>query len=381
MKMNRLLMCLTLPASLVLVACSSHEDAQPPAELPLVSVTKTSTQSIQLDDELPGRVAAVRTAEIRPQVGGIVLRRLFEQGTEVKEGQALFQINPAPFKAEADNAEANLRRAEAALERTRQQTLRLAPLVDADAVSRQLYDDALSQRNQAAAEVEQARASLARRRLDLEFATLRAPIGGRIGEELVTEGALVGSADTNPMARIQQIDQVYVDVRQPASMLEALRASAGGNAAAEARVSILDAQGQPYPVKGRVLFSGVNVEAGTGDVVLRIRVDNPERRLLPGMFVRARVPRGGPIEGILVPQQAVVRSSDGQALVWVMDEAGKAHQKTVQLGPIKDRQYLVEAGLAKGETLVVEGQDRLREGVSAKTLAWATPGVSPVASR
>lgn len=355
----------------LLAGCSTQEPPPPAAEAPLVSAIRVVSGVVQMDDDLPGRVTAVRTAEIRPQVGGIVQRRLFEQGAEVKAGQALFQINPAPFKAEVDNAEASLKRALAALERARQQTRRLEPLVDADAVSRQLYDDALSQRNQAAAEVEQARAHLARRRLDLEFATVRAPIGGRIGEELVTEGALVGSNDAGPMARVQQIDQVYVDVRQPASMLEAIRASAGQGGEAQGRVSILDGQGQPYPVSGRILFSGINVDAGTGDVVLRIRVDNPERRLLPGMFVRARVPRGAPVEGILVPQQAVVRASDGLPRVWTLDGERRARQHVVRVGRVKAGQYLVESGLAAGELLVVEGHDRLRAGEPARVLAAA----------
>lgn len=364
----------------LLAACSAQEAPPPVAEPPLVSTLRVQLRSLQTDDDLPGRVAAVRTAEIRPQVGGIVQRRLFEQGAEVKAGQVLFQINPAPFKAEVDNAEASLKRAVAALERARQQTQRLEPLVDADAVSRQIYDDALSQRNQAAAEVEQARAQLARRRLDLEFATVRAPIGGRIGEEMVTEGALVASNDATPMARIQQIDQVYVDVRQPASMLEAIRASAGRGGEAPGKVSILDAQGRPYPVGGRVLFSGVNVDVGTGDVVLRIRVDNPARHLLPGMFVRAQVPRGGPVEGISVPQQAVVRAGDGQPRVWTLDAEGKARQHIVRVGKVKAGEYPVESGLTAGATLVVEGQDRLRAGEPARAQAWGDGAAEPASA-
>lgn len=360
-----------LLSALVLVACSAPDTPAPAEEPPLVSALALVSRSVQMDDDLPGRVAAVRTAEIRPQVGGIVQRRQFAQGAEVKEGQVLFQINPAPFQAEVDNAEANLKRATAVLGRARQQAERLGSLVDADAVSRQLYDDALAQSNQAAAEVDQARANLARRRLDLGYATVRAPIGGRIGEELVTEGALVGTADLSPMARIQQIDQVYVDVRQPASMLETIRASAGQGGEGGGKAQILDARGEPYPVSGRILFSGINVDAGTGDVVLRIRVDNAERRLLPGMFVRARVPRGAPVEGMLVPQQAVIRGSDGQPRVWLLDAADKARLRSVQVGKVKDGEYLVESGLQAGERLVIEGQDRLREGEPARVQAWA----------
>lgn len=350
----------------------------PAAEPPLVSTTQVVTASVRLEDELPGRVAAVRSAEIRPQVGGIVQRRLFEQGAEVREGQALFQINPAPFKAEVDSSDAALKRAMTALDRARLQVERLAPLVEADAVSRQLYDDAVSQRNQAAADVAQARATQARKQLDLGFATIRAPISGRIGEEMVTEGALVGTTDTAPMARIQQIDQVYVDVRQPASMLEVLRRSAGRPSGPDGQATILDAQGKPYPVKGEILFSGINVDAGTGDVVLRIRLENAGRHLLPGMFVRARVPQGGATEGILVPQQAILRASDGLARVWVIDGQGKARQKTVRLGKVLDGHYLVSGGLNAGDKLVVEGLDRLKDGDGVTEQPWK--GTLPAAS-
>lgn len=360
--------------TLTLAACGGGEAPQemPP---PIVSTIVVETRPVHLEDELPGRVSALRTAEIRPQVGGIVLRRLFEQGAEVQAGQPLFQINPAPFKAEVDSAASALKRAVAAMERAKLQVDRLKPLVDADAVSQQLFDDALSQYNQSSADVAQAKAALARRQLDLDFATIRSPIAGRIGEELVTEGALVGQSDANPMARVQQIDQVYVDVRQPASMLEAIRKSAGQSASSdggkEGNVKILDAQGNPYPVSGHILFSGINVDAGTGDVVIRIRVNNPERHLLPGMFVRAKVPQGGDIQGLLVPQQAVSRSSTGQAQIWVVGQDGKAGVKNVELGKLVERQYLVRSGLAAGERVIVEGQDRLQPGMPVSAQPWA----------
>ncbi len=360
--------------ALTLAACGGGEAPQemPP---PIVSTIVVETRPVHLEDELPGRVSALRTAEIRPQVGGIVLRRLFEQGAEVQAGQPLFQINPAPFKAEVDSAASALKRAIAAMERAKLQVDRLKPLVDADAVSQQLFDDALSQYNQSSADVAQAKATLARRQLDLDFATIRSPIAGRIGEELVTEGALVGQSDANPMARVQQIDQVYVDVRQPASMLEAIRKSAGQSASSDGgkdgNVKILDAQGNPYPVSGHILFSGINVDAGTGDVVIRIRVNNPERHLLPGMFVRAKVPQGGDMQGLLVAQQAVSRSSTGQARVWVVGQDGKAGVKNVELGKLVERQYLVRSGLAAGERVIVEGQDRLQPGMPVSPQPWA----------
>ncbi|MEX0142094.1 efflux RND transporter periplasmic adaptor subunit [Massilia sp. LMS1-1-1.1] len=369
-------------ALLSLAACSKpapEEGAAPPAA---VTVLKLQAASVVLSDELPGRVAAFRTADIRPQVGGIVLRRQFEQGAEVKAGQKLFQLNPAPFQADVDSAAAALQHAVATANRASSQADRLKPLVEADAISRQAYDDAVAQREQAVATVAQARASLARRRLDLAFASIEAPIAGRIGSELVTEGALVGLADATPMARIQQIDKVYVDVRQPAAALAALQASGNGGAD-KLPVTILGADGQPHPVTGRILFSGISVDAGTGDAVVRVLVDNPQRQLLPGMFVRARIARAVQANGVLLPQQAVLHSSGGQAQAWVLDGTNKASLKTIAVGDVIDHQYVVNGGLKAGETVVIEGQERLQPGATAAPQPWkraAAVATAPVVS-
>ena len=366
-------------AALVLAGCDGGAQEAAPV-LAQVSVLTLTARQVTLEDELPGRVAAVRTAEIRPQVSGIVQRRLFEQGAEIRAGQPLFQINPAPFRADADMAAAALQRAQAVLARARVQAARLQPLVKADAVSQQVYDEAVSQRDQAAADVAQARATLTRRQLDLKFATVDAPIGGRIDQALVTEGALVGINDSNPLARIQQIDQVYVDVRQPAAALEALRAALAPRHAADngsgsegLPVSILRSNGTPYPQAGRILFSGINVDAGTGDVLLRILVDNPERLLLPGMFVRARVPRGQPAEALLVPQQAISRTG-GKAGVWVVDAQDHAQRVPVDLGELVGRDYLIRSGLQAGQRVVVEGGERLTDGAPVASKAWQATG-------
>lgn len=356
---------------MALAACSKGpqpaDEKEPP---PAVTVVALKAAPVTLNDELPGRVAAFRTADIRPQVGGIVLRRLFEQGTEVRAGQPLFQLNPAPLKAEFDTAAAALQHAQATLARASRQAARLQPLIDADAISRQAYDDAVSERDLAAANVAQAKATLERKRLDLAFATVQAPIAGRIGQELVSEGALVGQSDANPMARILQIDKVYVDVRQPASMLASLHAV---RAPGSQRAEILSAEGQPYKVDAKVLFADLNVDAGTGDATIRILVENPERALLPGMFVRARIPRAAPADALLVPQQAVQRTADGHASVWTLDKTGKASLRKVSVGEVINHQYLVRNGLAAGDTLVVEGQERLREGVHARPQPWKAP--------
>ncbi|WP_198087816.1 efflux RND transporter periplasmic adaptor subunit [Variovorax sp. E3] len=363
-------------ASVLLAGCGepAREIEAAPSQVSFVTLAETP---VDVTDELPGRVAAVRTAEIRAQVSGIVQKRLFEQGAEIKAGQPLFQINPAPFKADADVAAAALKRAEAARDRASTQAARLRPLLDAEAVSRQVYDDAIAQRDQAAADVAQAKATLARRQLDLKFATVDAPISGRIDQALVTEGALVGTSDTNPLARVQQIDQVYVDVRQPASALDALREvfatkKPGGTQGLPA--VILRSNGEAYAGSGRILFSGVNVDVGTGDVLLRILMDNPQRQLLPGMFVRARVPRGSYPAALLVPQQAVTHAAN-ETKVWVLDDGNKAHPVSVQLGELVGRQYRVRDGLRPGQKIVVEGMERLADGavVAPRALPAAAP--------
>ncbi|MDV5766092.1 efflux RND transporter periplasmic adaptor subunit [Stenotrophomonas maltophilia] len=357
--------------ALAMTACSAPEAT--PEAAPRVSVVTVGPQFVQRDDELPGRVAAVRTAQIRAQVGGIVQRRLFEQGAEVRAGQALFQIDPAAFRADVDSALAALQRSEAALGRSRVQSQRLHALAAAQAVSQQHRDDASAEYEQARAAVNEARAILARRQLDLRYATVSAPIAGRIDQALVTEGALVGVADAEPMAVVQQIDQVYVDVRQPAVQLESLQRSAGGG---ELPVTIIGAAGKPLPERGQMLFSGINVDARTGDVILRILVDNPHRQLLPGMYVRAKVPRGAPASALTVPQQAVLRSAGGQAYAWVIGGDGKAVIRTLEVDGSVDRQWLVRTGLKAGEKVVVEGQERLQEGVVVDARDWQMPVAS-----
>ncbi|HEL5041985.1 efflux RND transporter periplasmic adaptor subunit [Stenotrophomonas sp. SMYL20] len=357
--------------ALAMTACSTPEAT--PEAAPRVSVVTVGPQVVQRDDELPGRVAAVRTAQIRAQVGGIVQRRLFDQGAEVDAGQALFQIDPAAFRADVDSALAALQRSEAALGRSRVQSQRLHALAAAQAVSQQHRDDASAEYEQARAAVNEARAILARRQLDLRYATVSAPIAGRIDQALVTEGALVGVADAEPMAVVQQIDQVYVDVRQPAAQLESLQRSAGGG---ELPVTIIGAAGKPLPERGQMLFSGINVDARTGDVILRILVDNPQRQLLPGMYVRAKVPRGAPASALTVPQQAVLRSAGGQAYAWVIGGDGKAVIRTLEVDGSVDRQWLVRTGLKAGEKVVVEGQERLQEGVVVDARDWQMPVAS-----
>ncbi|MFQ2028464.1 efflux RND transporter periplasmic adaptor subunit [Aeromonas veronii] len=365
---------LAVIAAFGLAGCDVAPQEQEAPALPQVSVLTLTGRELVISEDLPARVAALRSADIRAQISGIVQRRLFEQGAEISAGTVLFQINPAPFKADVDSAAAALQRAEAVLARARIQIERLQPLLRTDAISRQTYDDAVSLRDQAAADVAQARATLARHQLNLQFASVEAPIAGRIDQALVSEGALVSPTDTTPMARIQQIDQVYVDVRQPASVLESLRQQAGSTAP-ELAVEILGSNGKPLGMQGRILFSGIEVDAGTGDVLLRVLVDNPERRLLPGLYVQARIPRARYANALTVPQQAVVRTS-GQTSVWVVDGQGQAQLVPVNTAELVNNQYRIASGLSAGQQVVIEGIDRLTPGVQVIASPWQPPTVS-----
>ncbi|WP_421304483.1 efflux RND transporter periplasmic adaptor subunit [Aeromonas veronii] len=365
---------LAVIAAFGLAGCDVAPQEQEAPALPQVSVLTLTDRELVISEDLPARVAALRSADIRAQISGIVQHRLFEQGAEISANTVLFQINPAPFKADVDSAAAALQRAEAVLARARIQIDRLKPLLRTDAISRQTYDDAISQRDQAAADVAQARATLARHQLNLQFASVEAPIAGRIDQALVSEGALVSPTDTTPMARIQQIDQVYVDVRQPASVLESLRQQAGSTAP-ELAVEILGSNGKPLGMQGRILFSGIEVDAGTGDVLLRVLVDNPERRLLPGLYVQARIPRARYANALTVPQQAVVRTS-GQTSVWVVDGQGQAQLVPVNTAELVNSQYRIASGLSAGQQVVIEGIDRLTPGVQVTASPWQPPAVS-----
>ena len=370
--MGRPLVCRTLPALPLLVpmaawlsGCSAEAPAAPAAPVTVLTM-RVMPAEITATDELPGRVVAFRTAEIRPQVGGIVQRRLFEQGAAVRAGQMLFQISPAPYRADADTAQATVQKASAAYARARAQADRLKPLVAADAISRQSYDDAVAAREQAAAELAEARATLRRRRIDLGFSRVTAPIAGQIGPANVTEGALVTAADATPLATIQQIDRVYVDVRQPAERYAELREKG----AAAGTVEILTASGRDHPAQGRILFSGITVDPGTGDALVRVEVPNPGERLLPGMFVRARLPRATMPAALTVPQQAVTRTGDGTPQVSVVDGQDRVHIRRVTLGPLVGGRYVIVSGLRAGETVVIEGQDRVQPGTPVNQRPW-----------
>lgn len=334
----------------------------PPAPPPQVTVMTVQPQPVTLHDTLPGRVAPLRVAEIRPQVSGIIQQRLFEQGTEVRQGSPLFRINPAPFQAEVESAQAALLRARAVWEKAHQLSGRLRSLLQTQAISRQTFDDALSTEKQAAADVAQARATLARKQLDLNYATVDAPIAGRIDQTLVSEGAYVTASDSTPLARIYQVDPLYIDVRQPAGMVDRLRTQFAGDDHSDALpVRVRRADGSLYSQSGRVLFSGISVDSGTGEVLLRVAIANPQRELLPGMFVRVEVPRQRDEAALLVPQQAVVREAE-RAAVWLL-EGQQVKRVPVTAGDVIHGHYRILHGLTAGAQVVTQGMERLRDGM------------------
>ncbi len=360
---------LFLAGAIALAACAENQPAatHEPVE---VSVVQLRAEPVTVHDVLPGRVVAYRVAEIRPQVGGIVQHRLFREGSEVEAGQPLFQIEPAALAAEVDMAAASLRRAEAVLNRAEVQVRRVEALLKTNTATQQAHDDAIAAREQAAADVAHGRAALERRRLDLGFATLRAPIGGRIDHALTSEGALATPAGTAPLAIVQQIDKVYVDLRQPARRLDALRQLAGAEGADAGAVDILSADGKVSPVVGRLLFSGISVDPGTGEVLVRVEADNPQRLLLPGMFVRARVAREHRPAALLVPLQAVQRDVNGTEYVSMVEAPGQVARRDITTGAQIDGRIVVERGLRPGERVIVEGQDHVQPGAPVTALPW-----------
>ena len=347
----------------VLSGCSGEQEPETPAAAAVqVSVTTAQVQPVNFIENLPARVQAYRIAEIRPQVGGIIEKVLFTQGSEVNAGQALFKINAEIFQADVNSYKANVTKAEAEVKRLKSQLARYAELLPSHAISRQDYQNTEAQYQQAVAEVAQMRANLTRQNLNLQYATVRAPISGRIGKLLVTEGALVNSNDSNAMAIVQQIDQVYVDVKQSIAEYEQLQDSLNRGElqqSALSAVEILNQQGVAYPVTGKILFSDTNVDPDTGDVTIRILVNNPQRKLLPGMYVRVRLNRAALPNAIVVPEQAVQRDLSGKPQLILVNQQQKVETRSIQLGQFYQGNYVILSGLNAGEQVVVEGHERI----------------------
>ncbi len=363
---------------IILLSCSDKSKNEDNAEVAAparVSVMKVQPETVTVYDELPGRVSAYRTAEIRAQVSGIIQKKLYTEGVFVEANTPLFQIDPAPFSADVDAATAVLARAEAELLNAQIKYDRAKSLSAREITSAESFNNATAALAQAKANVAEAKAILARRKLELSYATIRSPISGVIGQSFMSEGGLASSSATSPLAVIQQIDKVYVDVRQSAMSLEVLRdtaAEAGSQNPDELPVKIMTIAGKPYSHDGKIQFSDISVDSTTGSLGIRILVSNPDEQMLPGMYIRALVPRAVYSEAIRVPQEAVIRDLAGRPQIIVLGADGTGARRTVELGPIVDGQYIVIGGLAAGETVVVLGQDRVQSGQRLETSPYSS---------
>jgi membrane fusion protein (multidrug efflux system) len=348
--------------------------AQPP---PTVSVITVAPAALTLTTELPGRLEASRVAEVRARTPGIVLQRVFTEGGDVKAGDVLFRIDPASFQASYESAQAAVQKAQANLAQTELKVKRYRPLVQASAVSAEEFDDAVTAQKQAAADLATATAARRNAGLTLGYATVTAPISGRIGRALVTEGALVGQGEATPMASIQQLDPIYVTVTQSSTeLLQLQRALASGRlrsaGAGQAEVTLVLEDGQTYSESGKLLFSDIAVDPSSGAVSMRASFPNPRRVLLPGMYVRARLPQGVNEAAITVPQQAVQRGPDGST-VMVVGPDNKVTARPVTADVAQGNLWVVGSGLKGGETIIVEGFQKAKPGAPVRPVPWTGP--------
>jgi membrane fusion protein (multidrug efflux system) len=368
----------------VLAGCGdkiSNAQAQgagmPPPEVAVVSV---APERIAMTTELPGRLEAARIAQVRARVPGIVTKRVFREGSDVKAGDILFRIDAAPFQAAYNSAQAALARAEANHAQANLKAQRYKPLVETNAISKQEYDDALTAQLQTAADVAAAKAARESARLNLGYATVTSPISGRVGRAMVTEGALVGQGEATPLALVQQLDPVYVNVTQSSTeVMQLQRALANGQLKSagkgQAKVTLLMEDGTAYPHPGKLLFSDLTVDQSSGAITLRAEVPNPERTLLPGMYVRARVEQGIKDQAITVPQQAVQRDPSG-ASVLLVGADGKVAVQPVKADAAQGSTWIVSEGLKAGDRVIVEGLQKARPGTVVKPVPWKQAAAS-----
>src|SRR4051812_13593818 len=348
---------------------------------PDVSVVTVKPQSRAMVRELPGRIAPTRVSDVRPRVSGIVVERLFHQGSEVKAGDPLYKIDPRPFEVELQSTEAALARAKATLEQATQHARRIATLANQNAAPQARNEEAVSAERQAAADVEGRKADVARARLNLDYATIRAPIDGIVGAALVSEGALVVQNETASLATIQQLDPIYADFTQSVTELSQLRrAFENGDlnriAPDAAKVRLVLDDGKLYPLPGKLLFSDAKVDAHTGQVTLRGEFPNPKRELLPGMYVRVQIEQGIDSDAIAVPQQAIQRNGGGGSEVFVVKDDNRVALQPVRIGSQQDGQWFVTEGLKSGDKVVVEGFQKFAAGDKVKPQSWAEADAS-----
>jgi membrane fusion protein, multidrug efflux system len=374
------LRALALAASALVGACGHGPGGgagRPPQP---VTVVTLRSQPVTLTRELPGRTTAFLVADVRPQATGIVKARVFREGATVKAGQPLYQLDDTLYRAQLQSSEAALAKAEAALEVARLAARRASELVKTHAISAQDHDNALAAERQAAAETEAARAALQTSRVNLAYTRITAPISGRIGKSTVTPGALVVANQSAPLATIQQLDPMYVEVSQASSEwlrlkeeIDAGRLKAGG---AGTRVSVLLEDGRRYPQDGRLEFADVTVDTGTGSFALRAIVPNPNDTLLPGMYVRAILNEGIRSDGLLVPQVAIARDPKGGATALVVGAQSKVEQRAVTVSRAIGDQWLVDSGLRAGDRVVVEGVLKIHPGDVVSPNEAASPAAA-----
>jgi membrane fusion protein (multidrug efflux system) len=360
-------------ALLMLLAACSQEKA--PQKGPVeVGVVTLSAQNVTVASELPGRTVSTSMSEVRPQVSGIIQKRLFTEGSMVRAGQPLYQIDQRLYRASRDEALATLASAQATAAAAQAKAQRYRSLGDTEAVSAQDRDDVIATARQAQAAVQQARASLQTSNVNLEFTLVRAPISGRIGRTLFTPGALVTASQTDPLTTIQQLDPIYVDVTQSSAQLLALRRSlaSGKTLPASATIRLKLEDGSDYPLEGRIEFAEPIVDPDSGTVTLRARFPNPDGLLLPGMFVRVVAPQSVVPNAILAPQQGIARDPKGNATALVVTKANKVEQRTVTAAQAIGDKWLITAGLKAGDRLIVEGTDKVQPGATIKPVPVAS---------
>jgi membrane fusion protein, multidrug efflux system len=347
-----------------------------PEAAPEISIVTVKPQPRAIVRELPGRVAPIRVADVRPRVSGIIVERLFRQGSEVREGDPLYRIDPRPFEVEVQAGQAALAKAQATYERAVQQAHRMNYLAKERAAPEIENEKAIAAEKEAAADVEARKADLARAKLSFDYSTIRAPINGIVGAAQLSEGALVVQNDTATLATIQQTDPIYADFTEPVSELVRLRrAFEAGDleriAPDAIKVRLVLDDGTLYPVAGKLLFSEAKVDANTGQVTLRGEFANPRRDLLPGMYVRVRIEQGIDSDAIAVPQQAVQRNGGGGSEVFVVRDDDRVVLQPVRIGSAQEGQWFVTEGLKAGDKVVVEGFQKFAPGDKVKPQAWA----------
>jgi membrane fusion protein (multidrug efflux system) len=368
-RLNQIVTISLLAASLIsaslTVNCDRQPQTLPPPSIPEVATVTIHPQKIMLTTELPGRTSAYRIAEIRPQVSGIVKKRLFREGSDVKAGQALYQIDPAPFQAALDSAKAALGRAEANLPATRARAERYKEALTEKAVSQQDYDNAAGDLKQIEADIQYWKATVETAGINLEYCRIIAPISGRIGRSNVTEGAIVTAYQPVALATIQQLDPIYVDVPQSTTELLRLKKRLKDgrlkqNGTEQNNVKLILEDDTAYPQEGTLQFSDVTVDPTTGSVILRAVFPNPEGVLLPGMFVRAIIKEGINERAILIPQQGVFRDPKGNPMALIVDAEGKLQSRMLKLDRAMGDKWLVATGLSLGDRLIVEGLQKVQ---------------------